>query len=201
MIYSFDGILRQPRTMHTIELWPGGPKIALPRTMPLISLVYFVVVVAFVAGINHVVPISRGFGAVLSQLAGGRADLTAWTLCYLILPVAVVWFLLNSEIDGRRPHSWLASIVRDAASPRRTCCGVAVAPDDERVEYRGRVLFWWDEGTARLQHGWVRGGRISASVPVRFTFSLRHRHRVVKADDRGTPTRDYEVPGRIEVRP
>jgi hypothetical protein len=201
VIHSFDGILRQPRTMHTWEMWPGGPRVSLPRTMPLISIPYFIVSLLAVIFVGHVVPFVPAFGYVLSKLAGGRATLVVDVLCYVLLPGTVVWFALNSQIDGRKPHNWLISVVRSLFSPRRTWCGRAVAAADERVEYRGKVLFWWDEGAPRLQHGWVRGGRLSTAVPARFTFALRHRHRVLKADDCHDPIEDYEVPGRIEVRP
>lgn len=201
MIYSFDGVLRQPRTMHALELWPGGPRVALPRTMPLISLAYFAVALMAMVVVNHVVPIVSIFGSLLSALAGGRANIAAGVLGYIIVPCTVVYLAINSEIDGRKPHNWLLSVARSLFSPRRTWCGATAPADDERVEYLTRVSFWWDEGAPRLQHGWVRGGRLSVVVPARFTFALRHRHRVLKADVDGKVVDDYEVPGRIELRP
>jgi hypothetical protein len=201
VIVSFDGVLRQPRTMHTWELWPGGPKIALPRTMPLISIAYFaVVLLAMIVG-NHVVPVAGGAGFLLSKLSGGNASLAADVMVYLVIPGAVVYFALNTEVDGRKPHNWAISVARSLISPRRTWGGVRAPSDDERVEYRSKVDFWWDEGAPRLQHGWVLGGRLSTSVAARFTFAFRHRHRVLKADDGGVIVDGYEVPGKIEVRP
>lgn len=201
MIHSFDGILRQPRMMHAVEVWPGGPHVALPRTTPLIAIPYFAAVVLAMMLVNHVVPVVGISGFVLSHLAGGRANVAAWLLGYVILPGVVVFLALNSEIDGRKPHNWLLSVARSLFSSRRTWCGMSAPAADERTTYDGSVDFWWDEGAPRLQHGWVRGGRLSTAVPARFTFALRHRHRVLKADEGYGVVDDYEVPARIEVRP
>jgi hypothetical protein len=201
VIVSFDGVLRQPRTMHSWEWWPGGPKTPLPRTMPLISIGYFVAVLLAVIALNHIVPIEAGASAVLSALANGPAGIAAGFLVYVVVPATVVYFAINSEIDGRKAHNWLVSVVRSLFSPRRTWCGMGMSAGDERTEYASSVDFWWDEGAPRLQHGWVRDGHLSTAVPTRFTFALRHRHRVLKADDHGDPVADYEVSGRIEIRP
>lgn len=200
-VYSFDGILRQPRKLHAPELWPGGPRVALPRPVPLISLVYLAVVELMIMVVDNVIPFTVAIGAVLSTLAGGSADVASWVLCYVIAPVVIVYFALNAEIDGRAPHRWVVSVVRSLFAPRRTWCGIAVEGEQSRVRYRGRVRVYWDEHAPRLHHGWVLGGRLTTFVPVRFTHALRHRSAVARYDDDGDLVLNYEVLARLEVRP
>jgi hypothetical protein len=203
IVHSFDGVLRQPRTMHSFDV-PGlsQRRIALPRPVPFIALVYFALVELLVVMSDNVVGYSNAIGDVLSAVSGGRADLTAWLICYAIVPAAIVWLSMNVEIDGRSPHRWIVSMIRLAVSCRRTRCGISVPADGSRFSYRGRLRVWWDESAPRLHHGWVVGGTLSTRVPARFTFAaVRHRHRVIKADHDYAPVERFEVPGRVEVRP
>lgn len=200
-IYSFDGILRQPRKLHAPELWPGGPRVSLPRPVPLISLAYFAVVELVIMVVDNVVSFTAAIGVVLSALAGGPADAAAWLLCYVIAPAVIVYVALNAEIDGRAPHRWVVSVVRSLFAPRRTWCGQSVGRDGSRVRYRGRVRIYWDEHAPHLHHGWVVGGRLTVFVSVRFTHALRHRSSVVRHDDDGDLVLDYAVHKQLEVRP
>jgi TcpE family len=200
VVHSFHGILRKPRTLHTLEL-PGGYRVPLPRPVPLVSLIYFCIVLAGVMVADNVVSLTSIIGGVLSRLSGGDTFLAAWVICYVGIPGLIVWLSMNVEIDGRVPHRWIVSSAKFVVRPKRTWCGSSIRREGARVAYRGRVSFWWDSDSPRLVHGWVRGGRVTTTVPVRFTHSLRHRHRVMASDDGYMPTVDHDVDGDLEVRP
>jgi hypothetical protein len=155
VIHSFDGVLRQRRTMHSFQVsWMH--RVPLYRPIPYIAF-------------------------------------------YFYFPLMAIAF--NVEIDGRSPHRWVVSCARFITRRKRLWCGQRARSDGERVRYRGRMRVWWDISAPRLHHGYVRGGRVTTAVPVRFTHALRHTAPVMKADNEHSPTVGYEVPGRIEVRP
>lgn len=200
IVHSFHGVLRKPRTLHSLEL-PGGRRVPLPRPVPLISLIYFCVVEAALMVIDNVVEITAVVGGVLSRLSGGDTYLAAWVLCYVGLPGLIVWLSMNVEIDGRAPHRWVVSGARFLVRDKHTWCGVHARSVGDQSSYAGRVRFWWDQHSPRLRHGWVRGGLVTTSVPARFTHSLRHRHQVIRPGDGYDVASGHEVDGRLEVRP
>lgn len=199
VISSFDGVLRQPRTQHTLPFWPGGPRMPLPRPTPMIAFVYIAVLEFFLALINKALGLTTLLGDTLSFFAGGRADIAATVIVYSI-PFIVVWTVLNAGIDGRAPYRWFYSAVTFALRGKRTLCGKRVRAPGKKVSCGGRTKILWDEDAPRLQHGWVRGGRVSTAKLVRFTHGLVHTKPAIKPDDRGTLIVDYEVAESLEVR-
>lgn len=201
VIHSFDGVLRQPRTMHTFQLWPGGPRWPLPRPLPMIAIVYMAGVFVATLAADKVLGLTAALTVVLSAMSGGRAYLAAWVIFHLAVPAAIVWAALNAEIDGRAPYRWLYSVAAYARRDKRAWCGKRVRSEGERIRCSGRTRVFWDEDAPRLQHGWVRGGSVTTTAPARFTSSLRHRRHVIKADGDGHLVVAYEVDGALEVRP
>lgn len=201
VIHSFDGVLRQRRTMHSFQVsWMH--RVPLYRPIPYIAFYfYFPLMAIVVATFNRVIPVYTMLNAALSTLSGGQAGIAAWLAYYVAIPLGVVWIAFNVEIDGRSPHRWVVSCARFITRRKRLWCGQRARSDGERVRYRGRMRVWWDISAPRLHHGYVRGGRVTTAVPVRFTHALRHTAPVMKADNEHSPTVGYEVPGRIEVRP
>lgn len=201
IIHSFDDVLRQPRTSHSFEVPWTGKRVPLPRPVPMIAGVYLLVIELLLVVSDNVVPFTAMFGSGLSAVSGGRADIAAWLVVYVLIPVAIVYLAMSVEIDGRAPYRWVIGMARFAVSPARTWCGQRLPSSDERVRYRGRLLFWWDVHAPRLQRGFVRGGLVSTRRPARFTFSFRHLHPVLRADEGYAPIENYVVGEKIEVRP
>jgi hypothetical protein len=188
-IYSYDEVLRAPRSFHSFPLSPGGHQMALYKPVPWISLVYFAVVELLVVVLAHTPP-GHALIAVLKPLC-----------YYAALPGGVVWLVMHVELDGRSPHRWTYSYLKFLARPRRTLAGSAIARPGRRIVTSGSVRVLWDAHAPRLHHGWLRGGVLTTSVPVRFTFSLRHRSRVVVGDDERVCVAGYAVHDRVQVRP
>lgn len=200
IIHSFDGILRAPRSMHSIDI-ARGRRIPLPRPVPWISAVYFATVELCIMALDNVVSLVAIFEAVIGTLVSGDVALAAYLTCYVIIPGGIVWLSMNVEIDGRAPHRWIVSVARFIKRPSRTIAGRKVRAEGARSVYRGRVRVWWDLNTPSLHHGWVDGGKVTSIVPARFTYAIRHRCRVMVADGSGAEVRNYEVDGKLEVRP
>lgn len=189
-IYSFDDVLRAPKSIHSVELTPGGQtKIALWRPVPWIGFLYFVVVELLFVVATHV-PVLDVVSEVFAPL-----------VYYVAFPIGVVWLALHVELDGRLPHLWALSYLLYLRRPKRTLAGRRVDAAGTRTDYSGRVRVWWDLHAPRLQHGWVVGGRVSTTVPARFTHALWHTHQVVVADDERAPVVDHVVRERLQVRP
>lgn len=189
IIHSFDDVLRAPKSIHSVELTPGGQtKIALWRPVPWIGFLYFVVV--------ELVFVLMAKAPVLDVLSESFAP----AVYYVALPVGVVWLALYGELDGRAPHRWAISYLHYLRRPKRTLAGRSVALAGTRVDYSGKARVWWDLHAPRLHRGWVTGGRVATAVPVRFTYAILHRRQVVVPDDRGIHA-EHEVQGRLQVRP
>lgn len=189
IIHSFDDVLRAPKSIHSVELTPGGKtKVPLWRPVPWIGFLYFVVVELFFVVATHV--------PVLDVASESFAPL----VYYVALPVGVVWLALHVELDGRLPHLWALSYLLYLRRPKRTLAGRPVDPVATRTDYSGRVRVWWDLHAPRLQHGWVVGGRFSTTVPARFTHALWHTRQVVTSSEHGSIVVEHAVEGRLQVR-
>jgi hypothetical protein len=199
-IYSFDGILRQRRRLHSVETFSRS-KIALWRPVPLVGIGYFIVVAVAVAAFYKVVPVDELLTASLSAISGGDAGVASWICCYVAVPTAIVWLAMNSEIDGRAPHRWAFSCLRFLVKDKHTFCGQRVRRHGAHVRYRGRIRFFWDVDAPRLHHGWVVAGRVYTRARVHFGHALRHRHPTMTASQAGHEVTGYEVSDRLEVRP
>lgn len=189
IIYSFDSVLRQQKSIHSIELTPGSKtKIALWRPVPWIGFLYFVFVeLAFII-------------AAKMPVADVVAEMFAPLVYYVAFPIAVVWFVLRVEFDGRPPHKWLISYALYMRRPKRTLGGRPVDAAGKCFRYAGRVKIRWDLNAPRLQRGRVVGGTISTAVPAQFTYAILHGRPVLKS--RGDRLVDgYEVQKKLEVRP
>lgn len=187
-IHSFDDVLRAAKSIHSVELTPGGTKIPLWRPVSWISFLYFAVVeIVFVLAAR--VPVLD----VVSQMF-------APLVYYVAFPVGVVWLAFRVELDGRAPHLWAISYLLYMRRPKRTLAGRQVSAAGSSLSYAGRVRIWWDLQAPRLHRGWVSGGTITTNVPVRFTHVIRHRHQVLVGDSSGAAA-SHEVQRRLEVRP
>jgi hypothetical protein len=199
-IHSFDGVLRHSRTMHSFAIPFTDKRIPLPRPVPYISMGYFVVVELFFLVFDNVFSFVPLMAAVFSTLSGGDATLASYVVCYVVVPGMIVWFSMNAEIDGRAPHLWLISCARYVTREKHTLCGRRARREGQKVSYKSKVNIWWDLDAPRLHHGYVNGGRLRTSVPVRFGHSLIHRNFVMRPSERGQFS-DYEIDGRLEVKP
>lgn len=200
-IYSFDGVLRLPRTMHTVQLWPSGPRIPLPRPTPSIAFIYMGAVFVLTLAVDRALGVTTILTSVLSAVSGGRAFLAAWALFHLGLSAGLVWLAMNVEIDGRAPYRWLYSCARYLLREHYTLCGRHARRPGEVARCGGKTTILWDVDAPRLQHGWVRGGCVSTTVGARFTSSLLHSKQVIKADAARERVVDHAVDGALEVRP
>jgi hypothetical protein len=84
IIHSFDNILRMPRQMHSFEILPGR-RIALPRSVPWISAVYFAVIELALMLASHVI----SFVAALSgdrHRRHGNVKPAAFLISYVLIP-------------------------------------------------------------------------------------------------------------------
>lgn len=191
-IYSFDGALRARKEAHSFEVAPGK-KVALWRPVAWVAVGYFAVAVLVFMIIERFIPFVAMFDLVMATEA-------SWVLYYALIPAGVVWFSMNAELDGRHPHRWAISTPAWIASPRRTLAGRSIPLAGTKISYAGRVRVHWDINAPRLYSGWVRGGKVSSTVPVRFSHALTHRRPVISPDGDGVILSDYEV-DRLEVRP
>lgn len=199
-INSFHDVLRQPRTMHSLELPFSTKRIGLPRPVPYISAIYFVLIVVALMTANKVIDIIPTMGSIFSSLSGGNASIAATATYFVLIPAAIVWAAMNAEVDGRAPHRWAFSCAQFLVRNKRTICGASARKIGCRVNYRGKIGFLWDIDCPRLQQGFITGGFLSTSVPVRFTYSFRHcKRRIVPSSD-GVLLDAHEVDGKIEVR-
>lgn len=189
-IHSFDDVLRAPKSLHSVELTPGGKsKIPLWRPVPWIGFVYFILVeLVFLI-------------AAKLPVVGVASQMFAPLVYYVALPIGVVWLALYAELDGRSPHAWAISYVLYVARPKRVLAGREMVAPGTRIDYAGRVRIWWDVHAPRLHHGWITGGLVSTSVPVRFSYAILHRRRVIAPDVNGDNCIDHTVEGRLQVRP
>lgn len=189
VIHSFEEVIRAPKSIHSIPLTPAGHfRIKLWRPVSWISFIYFCALV-LVFAIAAKVPVldipSKTFASLVY---------------YIGFPAGIVWLVFYTALDGLAPHAWLITYLTYLRRSKRVLAGRVVAPDGTEVVYGGRVKIWWDLNAPRLHHGWVTGGRIKTSVPVRFTHAIRHRRQVVAYDKRGALA-DHEVQGKLQVRP
>lgn len=189
IIHSFDDVLRAPKSIHSVELTPGGTKVALWRPISWISFLYFAVVeLVFIIAAR--LPVLNVFSEMFAPL-----------VYYVAFPAAVVWLAFKVELDGRAPHMWVLSYLRFLRRPKRTVAGQAVTPAGTEVDYSGRVSVTWDLHAPRLHRGWARGGVLSTPLPVRFSHAILHGRQVLRVDEKhGQPT-IHEVNGKLEVRP
>jgi hypothetical protein len=197
-IHSFHDVLRARRSMHSFEILPGH-RIPLPRPITYVNALYFFGVLLVMLVVGKVVPLVEIVGAPLHVVAGD-ASIAAWVCVYVIVPAAIVWLADNAEVDGRAPHRWVVSFARYYRRPKRTLAGMPIRREGARTVCRGHVRFWWDLATPRLHHGWIKGGRVSSRVPVRFTHAVRHKQPVFAPHDEGEVVFGYEVSDRLEVR-
>lgn len=188
-IHSFDDVLRQRKSLHSVQLTPGGETFALWRPVPWIAFGYFLIV-AFVFFIASKLPV---LGIVRDTFPG--------LSYFVVLPAIVVWGVFFAELDGIPPHRWATNYLRFLARPKRTLGAHVVAPDGRTVRYAGKVAIWWDLNCPRLHHGWVTGGKVATTVPVRFTHAIIHRRQVMASDDRRYVACGHEVDGKLQVRP
>jgi hypothetical protein len=190
IIYSFDSVLRARKTIHSVELTPGGGHtVALWRPVPVIAGIYFAAVwaVLFIAARLPVLD-------VVSQMF-------APLVYYVAFPAGIVWLSMNAHLDGRSPHKWAISYLLYLRRIKRTIAGRKADEDGTKTVHRGKVSIWWDITAPRMHHGWVAGGRITTAVGVRFTHALLHRHQVVRPDDDRRPVLEHDVERRLEIRP
>lgn len=189
MIYSFDAVLRAPKTLHAIELTPNGShKIPLWRPIAWINFIYFIIVVALFVLAAHV--------PVLDVMS----DMWAPLVYYVVFPFGVTWLIFQVDFDGRVPHLWALSYLVYMRRPKRTIAGRRMTPSGTKTPYAGRVKTTWDLNAPRLHHGWVTGGRVSTSVPVRFTHSVLHRSQVLERSEARHHCSDHAVQGKLQVR-
>lgn len=200
-IYSFDGVIRQGRTMHSFELPFSKKRVALPRPVPFVSFAYLAAFVLAAILVARVIPVVAGLDASFSALSGGDAGMAAAVTYYVLVPSGVVWLAMNFEVDGRAPHLWVLSFARFLVRDKRVLCGRRARASGERVRYGGNTRFWWDLDAPRLHHGYVRGGSVTTSVAVRFTHAVRHRHLVMRPHAGGDVADAYDVASSLEVRP
>lgn len=188
-IHSFEEVIRAPKSIHSIPLTPtGGHSIPLWRPVTWISFIYFcglVFAFAIAAKVPGLDLLSKSFRPVVY---------------YTVFPAGIVWLAFYTELDGLQPHVWFLSYLRYLRRPKRTLCGQALLADGDKTSYGGRVKIWWDLNSPRLHHGWIAGGRVTTTVPVRFTHAIFHRHQVMVPDDDRGPTVDHEVQGKLQVR-
>jgi hypothetical protein len=199
IIHSFDNILRMPRQMHSFEILPGR-RIALPRSVPWISAVYFAVIELALVLASHVISFVAALSSVIGIVVDGNLKPAGFLISYVLIPAGLTWISMNVEIDGRAPHRWIVSALRYVKRPKRQYLGRAVRVEGSKKTYGGKVRVWWDEAAPRLQHGWVTGGRVSSREPAAFSHALRHGHLVMRAHRDGHLVHDHEVEGQIEVR-
>ena len=188
-IYSFDDIIRMPKSIHSVPLSPTGEyTIPLWRPVSWIGFAYFLVVeLLFV--IASKIP-------VLNVLSESFAPLAY----YVVFPIGVVWLAFKIELEGLKPHTWALAYLLYLRRPKRTLAGRAMTAEGEKISYTGRVRILWDLNAPRLQRGWVTGGHIVTTVPARFTHAIFHRSQVIAPDERGRAV-DHEVQGKLQVRP
>jgi hypothetical protein len=193
IVYSFDAVLRQRKMVHSVQVTPGSKdKIALWRPLSWMSILYFAIV-ELVFVIVAKLPLLNLPYELISAFFSPAV--------YYVLPAGVVWLLFNAQLDGRAPHLWAYSYLLFLVRPKRTLAGRAVGAVEKTVSYAGKVGIWWDLHAPRLHHGWVTGGRITTSVPVRFTHAISHRNQVMVSDDDRIAAVDHEVEGKLQVRP
>jgi hypothetical protein len=116
------------------------------------------------------------------------------------LPFGIVWLAFNVSLDGLAPHVWAITYLLNMRQPKCSIAGHSVPLDGDTIRYGGKVKIWWDLNAPRLHRGWVTGGKITTSVPVRFTHAIRHRSQVIRPDNDGICV-DHEVQGKLQVRP
>lgn len=200
IIRSFDAVLREKRSAHSIEIIPGHSRIPLPRSVPYINVLYFVAALGVVVIADNVISLVAIVGAPLSLVAGD-ASIASWVCCYIMLPAGIVWVATNASVDGRSPHRWVVSAFRYLRRSKRTICGRSIRREGKTVFFKGRVKFWWDLNAPRLHHGRISGGRVTSVVPVRFTHAIRHRNPVITPDEGGVLLDDYQISDEVEIRP
>lgn len=191
IVDHYDDALRSPKRIHSFQFRPHGTRHPLPRTITWEAVRYFAVLAVAVAVVCKIVPLVEAASLVLAPEA-------SWLIIHLMAPGALVYVALNAQLDGLRPHRWVYCYATSIQSPRRSTAGVPVL---EHARYGGRVRFYWDVLAPRLHHGWVLGGRVTTTVPVRFTHAMRHTAPVMKSDDDRSVADGYEVQDRLEVRP
>ena len=192
VIEPFDDVLRSPKRLHAVELTPGGQKLSLWKPVPYDVAKLFVAVLA-VLFVMARVPVLDLLHEFVSVMFGGGVAY------YVALPAGIVWIAYYAELDGRSPHRWAYSYLLFLLRPKRTIAGRPVKRDGATVRYKGKTKVWWDLHAPRLHHGWVRGGRVTTSVPASFTSSFRHTNPVMRVDGDYAPVVDREVV-KLEVR-
>lgn len=200
VIYSFDNVLRMPRQMHSFEVLPGR-RIALPRAVPWISVVYFAVIELVLILASKFISFISIASVPISVVSDGNVKPAAALVVYVIVPAALTWISMNVEIDGRAPHRWIVSALHYLKRPKRRIAGNKVRAEESKRVCGGKVRVWWDEAAPRLQHGWVTGGRVSSREPATFTHALRHKHLVMRGHRDGDLVHGHAVEGQLEVRP
>lgn len=193
IIHSFDDVLRQPKTLHSVELTPGGQtKIPLWRPLPWIGIAYFFVIVLVLAIMAQHPVIGWPYELI--------SALFSPLVYYTLLPLGIVMLAFQVELDGLAPHWFLLAYVLYLRRPKRTLCGEAVPMPGTKIRYGGKVKIWWDLNAPRLHNGWVAGGKISTSVPASFTYAIFHRKRILEPNEKYESIKDYEVDGKLRVR-
>jgi hypothetical protein len=193
IVHSFDDVLRQPKTLHAVELTPGGQtKIPLWRPVPWIGIGYFVVIELVLAVAAKTMILDWPYEVV--------SAISSPLVYYTVIPIGLVVLSFQVELDGLAPHWWLLAWVLYKRRPKRLLAGESVPMPGTKIHYGGKVKIWWDLNAPRLHSGWVTGGRISTSVPIRFTYAIFHRRQVIKPDSDGKMVTDYEVDKKLRVR-
>jgi hypothetical protein len=193
IVHSFDDVLRQPKTLHAVELTPGGQtKIPLWRPVPWIGIGYFVVIELVLAVAAKTMILDWPYEVV--------SAISSPLVYYTVLPIGLVVLAFQVELDGMAPHWWLLAHLLYMRRPKCSYVGEAVPVTGAKIRYGGKVKIWWDLNSPRLHNGWVTGGKISTTVPVRFTYAILHRRRVVKPDSNGKAIESHQVDKKLRVR-
>jgi hypothetical protein len=116
IIHSFDNILRMPRQMHSFEILPGR-RIALPRSVPWISAVYFAVIELALVLASHVISFVAALSSVIGIVVDGNLKPAGFLISYVLIPAGLTWISMNVEIDGRAPHRWIVSACATSSVP------------------------------------------------------------------------------------
>jgi hypothetical protein len=165
------------RRIHQIDRW----RIPLPYGVPLAGIGWAG------AALLAIIVLSRL--PLVGALLGGIHP----AVRYIVLPVAIAWFLTRWRIDGRSAHASGMAWLRWQAAPRQLVAfrRTSHAPGEMRF---GAVTLVPDERGARLRSGTVRGpGRALLRYPVEFRERGRGRTLVVKAQEGDPLWRGKEV--------
>lgn len=113
-VKSYSGVWKFERIMHTIGNW------RLPIAATMAQIGWFVGTLIFdIAVLKRIPPLCYTENVLVE---------------YLVIPVFVTWFMSKKTFEGKRPYSYLRSVILYFMRPRLTYAGKKVVYGKEKVE-------------------------------------------------------------------